>query len=267
MTHEGTECFRFGPYKGQDYNRLDQQWFDCTLHGATTLERCRACPDHKRLDFPKFELAAGITTAERPGKVNYLDGTGFSLANSFHLINGTVLIGNDDDKRLGPFGMFYLVATELYIRHPHASAYLISQDDVTYNRFSGEIVAALGADTSRWAVLSLYTAPELSEAVQQAKPKDGMGNWRQIDKGWNSPGACAYVFSDWALRDFLTDPVVLWHRRFGPTNGWRGLDSVVGVFAARFAGIWHHTPPLAHHVGVVSTITREDQPERDRYDR
>jgi hypothetical protein len=70
------------------------------------------------------------------------------------------------------------------------------------------------------------------------------------------------VFSDWGLRSLLTDPVVLWHRRRGPTGGFRGTDSVVGAWAERInKPIWHWAgpEPLATHEGQHSTIDRSNQ--------
>lgn len=276
MPQIGTDCVHFGQYirtdfgwRQQDGKITDQrnlQMFECAKHGPISLERCRNCPDHTRLRFPAWEWAVAITTT--PGRDQYLVDTCLALETAWPANHRGPLLTFDDalalgpDKQtLGPFGNFYRAATEMYLRQPHATAYLFLQDDVILDPESRTIVEALGTDTGPWAVLSLYTAPELSHRVHEAPMrliKDN-GRWRQLDAGWASPGACAYVFSDWGLRDFLTDPVVLAHRRIGPGNGWRCLDSVVGVWAAKHGGIFHHVPPLAKHIGAVSTHDKGTQ--------
>jgi hypothetical protein len=240
--------------------------------GATSLVSCATCSHHSPLVFPQFEIVSGFTTSPRPGGVSYLDKAWLSAHAAG--LNPRELWA-DHGREFGPFGSFYMVATLLALKHPHASAYGIFQDDV---RFAGEIAptvadsiectpAALACVKDWFAfrgrlplqpippprVMTLYHAPWLDE--MKARPTF---DWNQTATGWNSPGACAYAFSPEGLRDFLTDPVVLAHRRQGPGGGWRDIDAVVGVWAEKFGGIWFYREPMAFHIGEVSTIERGD---------
>ena len=254
-----TECVHFaGP---------DGDGCRCTLHGMIAkpapfgidlsgVTGCSGCPDAKPLEFPEFELACGMTHTPTGDRIELFNRSRSGLR-AAGLWGERILISCDPLGRLGPFGNFYLLATSMFLRWPNATAYLIAQDDLQVHPEARAAVQSAWRHGQRhWAVLSLYTPPEIAERNQPVSGNEA--GWYVDRAGWDSPGACCYVFSDWGLRSLLTDPVVLWHRRRGPTGGFRGTDSVVGAWAAEHGGIWHWAgpEPLVRHIGQVSTIDR-----------
>jgi hypothetical protein len=232
----GIECAHFGHW-------IHGQTFDCSKVGETTESQCLSCPHHTPLVL-EFTFAAGITTAPRQGKYPYLDKvldayekSGFPQPRLY----------DDADKSLGAWGNFHRAALDLHLRFPHASAYLILQDDTLLAEGSADAVKSFFGVCYEFSIASLYIPPSPRGITTSTA-----AGWRRIDRGWNSPGACAYVFAGWALRDLLCYPPAYWHRRFGPTGGSRGTDSVVGMWAGKFGGIWYPAVPLAEHVGEVS---------------
>jgi hypothetical protein len=73
--------------------------------------------------------------------------------------------------------------------------------------------------------------------------------------GWNAWGALAYVFPNPAARALLADPLIIEHRRRGPADGLRNIDSVVGLWRQRRNLPYIvHVPSLAQHIGDTSTL-------------
>jgi hypothetical protein len=245
---------------------------------ATNLVGCQSCQFYEPLVFPKFEWAiGGITTQKRRpyfgetvtsmSKAGFGTGWWFSDPPAPH---------SDEKFRLGPFGNFYQAATRLYLMFPNATAYMICQDDIKLHPDAKKAVERIYTERMYKGkqdfppVVSLYTAPELEKFTQVNKSHAPQvwgliydewrivyDEWRIVNEGHESPGACCYVFSAIGLRDLLTDPVVLAHKR--SANGWRDIDGCVGVWATKWGGIWHHVTPLCEHIGVVSSIDRSER--------
>lgn len=259
-----TECIRF--------LGCDDQGYHCALHGRLQnlrrhgegLRGCRDCQDFKALEFPELQIAAAITTVSgNPARTELLEQTHQALTASQIANLGITVNYDSPNDPMGPFGNFLVLACYLAVRFPHASAYLISQDDTTVTEHArGAIETAWRESKNSFPVLSLWTDPSIKDAFVKSDPACGpihdraTGWWRHRG-GWTSPGACCYVFSDWGLRDLIQSPTVWWHRRLGPTGGFRGTDSVVGAWARRWGGIWHYGgTTLANHNGHVSTLER-----------
>lgn len=253
MTQHGSDCLNLREHLTTDAE--GRQEFNCSAFGPITMDNCRHCQQFKPLAFETIEYAVGITTV--PERRQAL----FALKHQLRSrgFGDNPVISIDTNLELGPFGNFYLVATELYLRFPHASAYLICQDDIAVRAGAKGDLDRAAASGRSWAVLSLYTAPELENLGKPASAMPANG-WRIIDRGWQSPGACAYLFSDWGLRDLLSDQIVLAHRRLGPSAGARCLDSVIGVWASKHGGILHHDPPLAVHLGLNRVLPPDPRP-------
>ncbi len=133
------------------------------------------------------------------------------------------------------------------MRHPHADAYLLVQDDATF--YDRENVRQY-LETVSWpaegmGVLSLYC----SEAY--TAPEHG---WHVVNENWVW-GALAFIFPRELARSFLSDPKVLAHRWEGIYDGLRTIDSVIGEWVTRNdLSIYVPTPSLVQHIGDASTL-------------
>ena len=216
--------------------------FACSLLGATTLDECRTCEQfQKHPEVKPWNWAVAITTAPRPGGVQrrYLAETQQAL----RAAGWNRWIVQEDNESLGPFANFYIAMTRLAMSQPHARAYMYLQDDAPL-----EIGARAMLQRELWpqncAVAALYSP--------HYEPVDAGAVWSRADTGWDSPGACCYVFSPWGLRDLLGDPIVLRHRLRGHIAA---IDGCVGAWASRHGGIWRRRPPLARHIGETRSWT------------
>jgi hypothetical protein len=254
LTQLGTDCKHFGEYLSGPHAPESHRYFKCNspkmaelLPGApvcTNLVACSTCKHHERLVFPQWEWAVGMQSSTR--ELDYAERTLEGIFN-----NKLSVKHYFDSPRLGPFGRFMVSMLDLYMTAPFASAYMYIQDDVELAPNARETVEQMSPSVLP-PVLSLYTAPEYSgKRCEQMAP-----GWIRYNEGHESPGACCYVFSQPGLLSLLTDPVVLWHKRYGPSQGWRDIDGCVGIWARQHGGIWHHVPPLATHIGNVSSIER-----------
>lgn len=234
---EGIDCVSLKQYQGCDKTRV----FGCAIHGRTTLEACQTCTEHRSyFAYPDFEIAGVIQTT--PHRQQYFKQAFRSLLHVCDHAEQEI-----DSPPSGAFPAFVMAMTRLFYRHPHASAYLYLQDDTVLKQDTAKILA--NELPSVYAVASLYNPPDLPHFNTDVK-------WQQVDNGWNSPGACCYVFSPEGIRSLLRDPYLQWHRLRGATGGMRGIDSVVGVWAAQHGGIWYRRKALAKHLGVISSIDR-----------
>lgn len=237
---EGIDCIRLGQY--QEFHK--RRVFACSIHGRTTLDACRTCLDHTRYsEFPQFELAGVIQTT--PHRQQYFQRSFKTFMKACNHIEQQI-----DSPPSGAFPAFVMAITRLFYRHPHASAYLYLQDDTILKDYTAKVLSK--ELPTGYMVASLYNPPSLRDFEYGVK-------WQQVDAGWNSPGACCYVFSPAGIRSLLRDPYLQWHRMRGATNGTRCIDSVVGVWAAEHGGIWYRKNPLATHLGVISSIDRSER--------
>ena len=156
------------------------------------------------------------------------------------------------DKTLGAFPNWYLSLTEMYLKSPHADAYLICQDDVLISHQTRPYLENCLWPATEVGVISLYCpSHEHREEIQ---------GFISITPGWDAWGALAYVFSNPGLREFLSDRIVLNHRHHGPDKGLRNIDSVVGSWCKRrHLPYFVHIPTLAQHIGDTSTIWKNNQ--------
>ena len=158
----------------------------------------------------------------------------------------------DRAETLGAFPNFYLALSELVLRDPRADAYLLCQDDVEFSKgLRGYLERTLwpAADVG---VVSVHTPRHFAVG----KPR----GWHAEDRGWGAWGAQGYVFPNRSARRFLSDPAVLDHRGFGPREGLKNVDSVVGAWCRR-TGLPYfvHAPSLSRHTGETSTLWPADR--------
>lgn len=205
-----------------------------------------------------MEWAAGMTTAPRgeatlERTVSSLAAAGWSSPRLFVEpetalpVNGRELERTDRDLRLGAYPNFFLGLAELLLRHPQADAYLMVQDDVVFCRGVRAYLERLLWPAGEIGVISLYCPSQWSRGKEPG--------FHPEDRGWQAWGAHAYVFSNLSIRQFLGHPLALDHRLYGPAEGMRNVDSVVGQWC-RLAGLpyYVHVPSLVQHVGNASAI-------------
>ena len=246
-------------------------------HRETTVERCSACPDRgstiatsrrtMRDILPRIakgprlrEWAVGMTTAPRreptlERSLASLIAAGWTDPRLF-LEPGVNIPGDFDslprtmrDIRLGCWPNYYLALQELLVRHPHADAFMVVQDDVVF--FPGDAAGTLREqlEASLWpeedvGAVSIYCS------LAYARDKPG---WYAVDRPWVW-GACAFIFPRASLVHFLRHEAIDW-RLTGRAQGMRNIDIVVGRWQqAHGKSIWHPSPSLCQHVGDTSTL-------------
>ena len=161
--------------------------------------------------------------------------------------NDPDLIISERPLRLGAFPNWYLSLTEMMLRNPKAEAYLICQDDVLFAQNSRDYLERHLWPAAEIGVVSIYCP---SHYQQNQTP-----GFVREDRGWSSWGALAYIFSNPSARLLLSDVAVLSHRGFGPADGMKQIDAVVGLWCERQQLPYYvHSPSLAQHVGETSTI-------------
>ncbi|QDV53285.1 hypothetical protein [Gimesia fumaroli] len=157
------------------------------------------------------------------------------------------LITTQRPVQLGAFPNWYLSLTEMMLRDPKSEAYLICQDDVLFARNTRDYLECHLWPAAEIGVVSIYCP---SHYQQNQDP-----GFVREDRGWHSWGALAYVFSNPSARLLLSDVAVLSHRGFGPAEGLRQIDAVVGLWCERqHLPYFVHSPSLAQHVGKTSTL-------------
>ncbi|QDU09831.1 hypothetical protein [Gimesia aquarii] len=151
------------------------------------------------------------------------------------------------DETLGAFPNWYLALTELVLRQPLAEAYFLCQDDVLFaSGLRGYLEQRLWP-ARKVGVVSIYCPSHYANEKSEG--------FHLENHGWDNWGALAYIFPNSSARKFLSDLLVLNHRGFGPAEGMRNIDSVVGLWCQRSElNYFVHTPSLAQHIGDTSTI-------------
>jgi hypothetical protein len=151
------------------------------------------------------------------------------------------------DSALCAFPNWYLGLCELFFRDPHADAYLMCQDDALFATGSRELLEQTLWPAANVGVVSIYTPSHVSAGKSRG--------FHAERRGWASWGALAYIFPNASLRALLANPLFIDHRRHGPAEGLRNIDSVVGAWC-ELAGLPYfvYVPSLAQHIGETSTI-------------
>lgn len=231
------------------------------LHHQTTIGDCQKCRDYENplRRGTVREWAVGMTTA--PRAVSAIERTLDSLKDAGF---GDVRLFAEPESlipsrflhlpivwresRLGPFPNWLLALSEMYLRQPRADAFLLCQDDVQFARGLRTFLEAELWPAEHVGVVSLYAGGDRFSRLADGFHRD--------ESGWDALGALAYVFPNVALRTLLSHPLILSHRRRGPTNGEINIDSLVGEWC-RTCGLpaFVHVPGLAQHLGDTSTLS------------
>jgi hypothetical protein len=244
----------------------DSGRFTCrhSAHVTTTVEECRCCSDFAPglLDKQVRSWCVGVTTAPRreptlETTLGSLHAAGWSDVRLFAEPHSEVPSGTEDlfitrrAELLGAFSNWYLGLAELVMRSPDADAYFLCQDDIVLcQNLRGYLEERLWPARAV-GVVSVYCAAWQDHF--------GTVGFHQLDAGWHSCGALAYVFSNAGAKALLTHPLFLQHRTHGPESGGASIDSVVGQWC-RMSGLpyYVHSPSLVQHVGRTSALWRRD---------
>ena len=200
--------------------------------------------------------AVGVTTAPRKQStlqscVDCLIEAGWDAPRIF--VDGEVDLGalpshlevTRRDPQVGAWPSWYLALAELFMRQPHADAFMIVQDDVILfrHRKLRQYLEDFLWPVEGPCVVSLFC----SRAYVTAQV-----GWFRLEEDlvW---GGQALLFSREACLGIFSDPQVLNHRL--TEAGFAGIDSVVGNWAGRHdVPVYVSTPSLAQHIGQVSAI-------------
>jgi hypothetical protein len=158
------------------------------------------------------------------------------------------LAASHRDERIGAFPNWYLGLTEMLMRAPEADAYIMCQDDVVFCRGLGRYLEHAVPAVLATGIVSLFCPSHFGRGHEAP-------GFHVEDRGWDTWGALALVFSRETLESLLSDCGVLAHRRSGPSGGMRNIDSVIGAWC-RASGRHYfvHAPSLAQHIGKTSTL-------------
>ncbi|QDV45149.1 hypothetical protein Enr13x_50230 [Stieleria neptunia] len=148
---------------------------------------------------------------------------------------------------VGAFPNYVLSLGELFMRDPHADAYLMIQDDALLlgtPAMREYLQTVLWPGDGAW-IASLYCSKQYTQAST---------GWHTFPDRWVW-GAVAFVFSPAALRLFLASPLVYQHRALPGAKGLSRIDVAIGhVAVANEIPILFPSPSLVQHIGTVSTI-------------
>jgi hypothetical protein len=148
---------------------------------------------------------------------------------------------------IGAWPNYYLALAELYLRQPHADAFLLLQDDALLFGHSGlraylERILWPGPEPG---IVSLFCSRSYTQ------PTHG---WHRFDGSWVWC-ALAFIFSNEAAKRFLADRSVVEHRSAPGRDGLTKIDILIGAWAhERKVPIYYPTPSLVQHIGQVSTL-------------
>lgn len=150
------------------------------------------------------------------------------------------------EERIGAWPNYFLALWQLYAQSPGADAILLVQDDsIFYDRENlRQYLEETLWLTDPPGVVSLFCSA--------ADTRDEPG-WYVHQGAWTR-GAQAFVFPKERVLQFLTDNVVVMHRRKGDA-GLVGIDLVIGEWADR-VGVptIFPSPSLVQHIGDTSTL-------------
>ena len=148
---------------------------------------------------------------------------------------------------VGAFPNYFLSMAELFMREPHADAYLLLQDDAVFPPVSAvrDYLESMLWPGSKGSIVSLYCGAEYT--------RDTPG-WHRCEDRWVW-GAVAFVFSRQALKQLLTSKRVLRHRQLPDDKGLSRIDVLIGYVANKKGiPIYYPSPSLVQHIGTISTI-------------
>jgi hypothetical protein len=148
---------------------------------------------------------------------------------------------------VGAFPNYALSLMELFMRDPHADAYMMLQDDAV---FPGTSAVRSYLEDVLWleeipGIVSLYCSTEYQQQI---------AGWYRFDAPWVW-GAVAFIFSNEMARAWLASSRVCDHRALVNDQGLSKIDVMIGQFCqSKGVPIHYPSPSLVQHIGTISTI-------------
>lgn len=159
---------------------------------------------------------------------------------------------------LGAFPNYVLSLSELYMRDPHADAYLLIQDDALF-------VPSDATKTYLERVLWPCDGPCIASLYCSKKYNQDTAGWHLFPENWVW-GAVAFAFSNAAVKQILTSPTLLAHRAQDGRDGLSKIDVAIGQIAKeQNIPLIFPSPSLVQHIGTVSTIWDHARAVNARY--
>lgn len=159
---------------------------------------------------------------------------------------------------LGAFPNFALSLSELYMRDPHADAYLMIQDDAIFlpSPATREYLERVLWPNAGAYMASLYCSKKYNQVN---------AGWHLFPENWVW-GAVAFVFSNAAVHEILTSQTFLKHRALPGRDGLSKIDVVLGQIAQENEiPLIFPSPSLVQHIGNISTIWDHARAVNARY--
>ena len=148
---------------------------------------------------------------------------------------------------VGAFPNYVLSLSELYMRDPHADAYLIIQDDAVF-------VPSDATKAYLERVLWPSDGPCIASLYCSKKYNQATAGWHLFPESWVW-GAVAFAFSNAAVKQILTAPTLLAHRAQNGRDGLSKIDVALGQIATeQDIPLIFPSPSLVQHIGTTSTI-------------
>ncbi|MEM9364511.1 MAG: hypothetical protein AAGD07_00840 [Planctomycetota bacterium] len=159
---------------------------------------------------------------------------------------------------LGAFPNYFLSLSELYMRRPHADAFMLIQDDAVF----------VPSDATKHyleRVLWPWDGPCMASLYCSKKYNQSTAGWHLFPESWVW-GAVAFVFSNAAVKQILTSPALLAHRSQPGRDGLSKIDVVLGQIAKeQDIPLIFPSPSLVQHIGTTSTIWDHARAVNARY--
>ena len=225
-------------------------------HEPTTVQECKDCFDYELpLERGKVrDWVVGFTTAPRDEStieesLESLAAAGWNDPLIFaepgspipdFVKPETVLFR---PQIMGAWPNWLLTVMDLYLRRPHADAYLMVQDDVVYAKGLREYLEEELWPEERLGIVALHTASHLDDVAERG--------FYPTQPGWGAWGAQAYVIPNAGVRSLMRSPRVQNHRHRGPNDGTRNVDSVLGMWCFHKGWPIEQTECLDRRVGSV----------------
>lgn len=169
--------------------------------------------------------------------------------------------GLDSSSRqpaVGAFPNYVLSLTELYMRNPHADAYLMIQDDALF-------LPSPATRSYLEHVLWPCSGPYIASLYCSKKYNQMIAGWHRFPGNWVW-GAVAFAFSKAAVVSILTTHHLFAHRSLPGRQGLSKIDVVIGRIATDLGiPIVFPSPSLVQHIGTTSTIWDHARAVNARY--
>jgi len=173
--------------------------------------------------------------------------------------NGDVVVRR---KKFGDWTNWATGLYELLLSEPDTDYFLMSEDDVIYNRDSKEYLEVSFPNLGDFGSLSLYTPSRYHKKKFRGWHNEcrGVETWSTVTVIMSKESVIRFFSYEDTQRhrfqDIFKAPDVKWGVTCDPKNSVK--DAVLGHWAKKNElGIYYHTPALAQHIGINSTISDE----------